>query len=53
MHVIYKGRPVTKETLADLNALFAMLAKKKHITPEFAQRLVDAGVEVRLPTTGE
>lgn len=44
--VNYKGRPLTRSVLQDLNTLFALAAKNKPVPPALADRLYDDGVEI-------
>lgn len=44
-YVLHKGRPLTAQTVADLNVYFALVQRHQPIPKPLWERLHDAGVE--------
>ena len=49
MHVLHKGQPLTAQTVADLTAYFALVARRQPIPRALWLRLKEAGVEQMAP----
>ena len=45
MHVLHNGRPLTAQTVADLNVYFALVQRHQPIPKPLWARLKDAGIE--------
>lgn len=50
MHVLHKGRPLTAQTVADLNVYFALVQRHQPIPKPLWARLKAAGIEAAAAT---
>lgn len=48
-HITYKGRPLPRSVVLDINTLFAVLTHHRPVDQGLVTRLIEAGVEIPTP----